>query len=109
MKTYYHVTKMAYLDSILRHGLIPFIGPLSKSCGEDVSRIYLFPDLQSMETALSAWLGDALNEEYGETTKFCSLKITLPDDFPIQTGCVPYESYSYDVIPPNFITYLKEE
>ncbi len=109
MKTYYHVTKTDHLNSILRYGLIPFTGPLSRSCNETESRVYLFPDLQTMETALSSWLGKELNDTYGPDTNFCSLKITLPDNFPITSGEVPYEAYSYNVIPPDYIMYLKEE
>lgn len=109
MKTYYHVTLTQNLQSIFTHGLKPSIGELSQSCNETVPKIYLFPSLSDMETALSSWLGETINEQYGETIECCSLEISVPDNFPIQEGDVEYEVYSYSTIPPQYIRYLKEE
>ena len=93
----------------MQHGLIPHIGTLSKECNETKSRIYLFPDIQTMETALSSWLGEMINATYGEDVHLCSLKIVLPDKFPIEQGEVEYEVYANEVIPPRYISYLKDE
>ena len=60
-----------------------------------------------METALGNWLGIELNDLYGESTECCSLKITLPDDFPIAEGETEYECYSYTPIDKKYIKYLK--
>ena len=47
---------------------------------------------------------------YGEEVELCSLKITLPANFPISyNDAVPYECYSYDVIESKYIEFLKEE
>lgn len=109
MKTYYHVTLKKNLESILNNGLLPKIGELSRLCDEKEKRIYLFPSLNDMETALGNWLGIELNDLYGESTECCSLKITLPNDFPIAEGETEYECYSYVPIDKKYIKYLKDE
>lgn len=109
MKQYYHVTLTKNLKSILENGLIPTLGELAQLCDETETKIYLFPSLTDMETALSSWLGEAINNQYGEDIKCCSLEITLPDEFPITNGDVEYEAYSYLTIPPQYIRYLKDE
>lgn len=109
MKTYYHVTRTKNLESIMQSGLLPKIGRLSKILGEKEVRIYLFPSTDDMNTALSSWLGENLEEEFGEDEEFCSLKISLPDNFPIKEGEVEYECYSYKTINPEYIEYLKKE
>ena len=93
----------------MEHGLIPHIGTLSKLYGETSARIYLFPTQEAMETALSSWLGENIDAEFGDNISCCSLKIQLPDNFPIIPGEVEYECYCEDVIPPKYITYFKEE
>lgn len=57
MTVFYHVTKKKCLKRILRQGLVPQIGELAKGAGETVPRVYLFPDMQSMDAALGSWLG----------------------------------------------------
>lgn len=61
----YHVTPSRNLDSILRDGLRPQIGPRSALLGEKVARVYFFQTLDSVEVALCNWLGDALDDEPG--------------------------------------------
>ena len=109
MKTYYHVTRKKNLTSILNNGLYPKIGDLSKLCDETENKIYLFPSIDDMENALMNWLGENLIELYGEDEPCCSLKITVPDNFPIVEGDVDYEVYSYHHIDKKYITYLKDE
>ena len=109
MATFYHVTKKKYLRKILQQGLIPQIGELARYSGETEPRIYLFPDIQSMDTALGSWLGLYYEDKYPEGIELCSLKIILPNKFPIQNGSAPYEDYSYDPIPAKYISYLKDE
>lgn len=58
----YHVTPVENLDAILQTGLQPRIGERSVELGESVPRIYLFPDLESCDTALSSWLGDCFED-----------------------------------------------
>lgn len=93
----------------MRHGLVPQIGERSESFGETMERIYLFPDIQAMETALSSWLGIEFENEYGENVELCSLEITLPDTFPTYSPEVEWEICCYQTIPPEYIQYFKEE
>lgn len=58
----YHVTPSDNLDSILAKGLIPSIGPRSAELGELEPRIYLFRNLDDVETALTNWMADAFDE-----------------------------------------------
>lgn len=109
MKKYYHVTLKDNLESIMNYGLVPMLGKLSQMCDEHLHRIYLFNNMNDMEIALQSWLGEAINEEFGENVMCCSLEIVLPDDFPISEGDVEYESYSYITIPSQYIRYLKKE
>lgn len=58
MTVFYRVTKKKCLKRILRQGLVPQIGELAKGAGGGtVPRVYLFPDMQSMDAALGSWLG----------------------------------------------------
>jgi hypothetical protein len=71
----YHVRETRLLDSILRDGLKPMIGPRSRSAGEDTPVIYVFPDSVSLIDGLTNWLGDELDMP-------CSiLELTVPDDW----------------------------
>lgn len=106
---FYHVTLKSNLDNILKNGLIPQIGTLSQAANETMNRIYLFPTIDDMDTALSSWLGEAIDNTFGETTGCCSLRIDLPDNFPVIQEDVPYEAYSYVPIPPEYISYVKDE
>lgn len=106
---FYHVTLKNNLDNILKNGLIPQIGTLSQAANETINRIYLFPTIDDMNTALSSWLGETIDNIFGETTECCSLQINLPDNFPVIQEDVPYEAYSYIPIPPEYISYFKDE
>lgn len=109
MQTYYHVTTNENWTFIQHTGLIPQIGYLSALFGEPIPRIYLFKTKNDMETALSSWLGEELNERYGEDYPCCSLKITLPDEFPVEQDKCGYEIHVYQTIPPKYITYFHDE
>lgn len=109
MATFYHVTKKKHLRKILQQGLTPQIGELARYSGETESRIYLFPDIQSMNTALGSWLGLYYEDKYPEDMELYSLEIMLPEDFPITDGEAEYEKYSYTHIPAEYIRYLKDE
>lgn len=133
MKTFFHVTRLDYLDNIMEKGLVPCIGHLSQLIDETEKRIYLFPNQESMENALANWLGETyerlldmakenvendIDDLFGFTKEqidemeeipLCSLKITIPDDFPIFDGETEFECYSYQTISPKFISFFKEE
>ena len=110
MKTYYHVTKIDNLSSILEQGLILQIGERSKEIGETIKRIYLFHSFDDMENALMNWLGECFDEE----DELVILKICLPDTFPIHTdidvnGDLFYESYTQKQIPAQYIENIYDE
>lgn len=109
MKKLYHVTLMSNLEPILKEGLIPKIGERSIEVGEEEKAVYLFPTIEDMECALGQWLGDWYNDEYGEEIPLASLEISVPDCFPIEEGEVEYENICREVIPPEYIRFLKEE
>lgn len=85
------------------------IGPLSKLNNETEKRIYLFTDYSSMENAMMNWLGDNLNEIYGDDKVYSYLEIKLPNEFNLIESNADYEKYSYEVIPPIYIKHLKDE
>ncbi|GAB0154371.1 hypothetical protein [Marinobacterium sp. BA1] len=60
--TFYHVTPVENVPSILEHGLVPTIGPRSEELGEPHSTTFAFVDRQACETALGSWLGDEFED-----------------------------------------------
>lgn len=105
----YHVTHPDNLPSIMSDGLIPLIGERAASFGEDEPRVYLFPNIDSMNTALASWLGVAWEEQYGEEGECCSLIVDLPENFPIEYEGVGYEISTCETIPPEYISFFREE
>lgn len=103
MKAYYHCTELKQLESIMKNGLIPQVGERSAKLGESPG-VFLFPSYEDCETALYQWFGD----EFDENDKLITLKITLPDDFPLEDS-VEYEKISRQVIPAEFIELYKLE
>lgn len=85
MSTYYHVTDVKNLDSILKDGLIPRVGPLAEQygvTGEPVPAIYLFTSDTACIQAMYGWLGDAfdeLDEKNGEMSRHVVLRVELND------------------------------
>lgn len=77
----YHVTLIEHVESILAEGLIPQLGNMAKDCGETKKAIWLFPDRESVETALSSWLGEELEARYGEDCETAIIAIHLPESF----------------------------
>lgn len=103
-RIFYHVTPKENVKSIKEKGLIPQIGERAKSCGETEEKIYLFPTLQDMETALSSWLGIEF-----ENDDIVSLIIRIPKGFSVEEGEVEYEAYSKTPITKDNIMILREE
>lgn len=103
MATAYHVTPMENLESILEHGLVPMIGERSEKLGEVNPRVYLFPQADHVEDALSNWLGDEL-EDYDE---LAILEVDLIG-YPYQFS-VGYEISVSDTIKPNAIIKVFDE
>jgi len=102
MMILFHVTPMEKVDSILTNGLIPQIGERSKKISEEKG-IFLFPSEEDMEQAMLSWLAD----EFDEDEELASLKIMLPDDFPLESP-VEYERVSRVTIESKYIEFYKE-
>lgn len=99
----YHVTPSRNVEAILEQGLIPQIGERSGLI-EDRDGVYLFPTYEDCEYALMNWLGDEFEDEFELTT----LKVTLPQGFPLESE-VEWERVSRTRIPPEYITFYKNE
>ena len=111
IQTYYHVTEITNWKSIQKQGLIPMQGERAKELNEPPA-VFLFPSEHDMNTALSQWLGDWFNDKEAlidQPITLISLKITLPDTFPIAQQTVPFERLSYHPIPANYIHFYKTE
>lgn len=98
MRTCYHVTTKDALLSIMEQGLIPQCGERSSDIGEPVPRIYLFPTVNDMETALMSWFGELFDDD----TELVILEVTVPADLLVE-GEVEYECYCYQNIPAECI------
>lgn len=59
----YHVTPYDNLESILKNGLIPTIGPRSAKIGGVKPAVYLFQSLDEVEDALMNWMVDDFEAE----------------------------------------------
>lgn len=96
----WHVTKRSSVASIIRNGLIPRVGPRSRSAKEVASAIYVFPDSISLEDAMTNWLGD----EY-EDIPISLLELTVPADW-ITHHTVRWEATIDRRVPPDHIKVL---
>lgn len=109
MKTYYHVSLKKNINDILNKGLLPKIGERSKEIKENIKRVYLFTTKDDMENALMNWLGEWYTDRYGDEVKLISLKVEVPNNFPILESTVDYEKVCEVIIPPKYIKYLQDE
>lgn len=95
----------------MKDGLVPQVGARSKQLNESQG-VFLFQNIEDMNTALGQWLGDWFNDledEIGSLITLMSLQITLPNNFPIEDSIVEYEKICRVTIPPELIKYLKDE
>ena len=100
---YYHVTPTANVPRIMSEGLIPQRGPRSKRMADH--GIFLFEDMETMEDALSNWLGD----EFEEDEPLTLLGVELPPNADIAPETVGFEINVLSSIPPEFIEIISEE
>lgn len=108
--TFFHVTPVENLQSILGNGLQPQIGERSKQCGEETKAIYLFHSLEDVDNALSNWLGECFPEDID----LAILQIDVPDGFPVITekdsnGDDFFESICLEPIPVDYISAIYDE
>jgi hypothetical protein len=95
-KKYYHVTTKSNYNSIVKEGLLPKIGKRSSKI-ENEPKIFMFSNKDAMMDAVVNWLGD----EFEEDEELVVLKITLPEDFPVEHN--GFEVTTNKVIPPQYI------
>jgi hypothetical protein len=106
-RTFYHVTLSENLGSIMEKGLVPTVGDRSKKLNEQAC-VFLFPDRDSAEDALSGWLGDQFDED--EDITFALLEVTLPPEIEVQkTEGIDWEAYTTRVIPPECIRIVSRD
>lgn len=97
--TYYHVTLAENLHDIMENGLRPSIGDRSKQLGEK-SLIFLFPDEDSAEDAVSTWMGD----QFDDDVTLALLEIVLPPEIEVfKTEDIDWEYFTKTDIPPSCI------
>lgn len=108
--TLYHVTLKSRIPYILRQGLIPNIGDLSRRMGERRKAIWLFTEKAVMEDALTNWLGDTFDGMYGLKAQESILAVNLPKTYMGKleyNRAVGYEVVCYAQIPPRYLKVLR--
>lgn len=95
----YHVTPAHNLESILRDGLRPQIGPRSALLGEAKELVYFFGSRLALEEALSIWLGEALDDEPGAI----SVLSVDPSGLHLVSDA-SYELACHHLVPPEKIS-----
>ena len=99
----YHVTPKENAEKILKDGLSPSIGAYAKEIGETKEAVWLFTGLEEAKEMTPVWL------ETFYCTDLCMLKISLPDDFPVEYTGSDYEVYVTEKISPEHIEIYTEE
>lgn len=94
---YYHVTPVKNVASIMRTGLVPFIGECARACGETTPAVYLFGSREDVDTALMNWLGD----EFDDDVSLAVLQVKCDTVAP---GAVAYEYVCFETIVPECIS-----
>lgn len=97
-RTFWHVTPTKNLRSIKKIGLQPRIGNRSTQLDEPEA-VFLFNSLEDAKEAVMNWLGD----EFDEDEPLTMLRITIPANTNIQISYDGLSSYTYDIIPLQYI------
>ncbi len=100
--TVYHVTEKRNVKNILTKGLVPKIGPRSKSAKEKEPKIYAFPDMTSMEDGVTNWLGD----EFIHRTSL--LELSIPQEW-LTHHDIRWEVTINRIVPPQHIKVLIDD
>lgn len=104
MTEMFHCTPISNMESILKDGLIPQIGPRSKKLDEEAG-VFLFASYEACEDALMGWLGSEFEELYAEPIV---LKVVVPDNFSLEEP-VEWERVSRVKIEPQYIEFFQFE
>jgi len=99
---HYHITPSTNIETIFLQGLQPKVGDRSKKLNE-LPGVFMFATEKDMEDGIINWL----DNEFVEDEPLVSLKISLPDNFPLESP-VPYEVVSRCVIDAKYISIYKE-
>ena len=100
----YHVTPTRNLDSIIREGLRPMIGPRSVLIGEVTEKVYFFGTMHAVEGALSNWLGEELDKEPG------AISVLAVDHSGLHLSSgAGYELACLHLVPPEKISLAFED
>lgn len=105
---FYHVTLMKNIPSIIENGLVPQIGERSAEFGEIEPSIYLFSSQEDVDNALSNWLGDWYNDNYGEECSLAIVHISLPTDILAYQSEAEFEWFCKTIIPPEYLSFYDE-
>ena len=110
----WHVAAMENAKAIAREGLVPKIGDSSDTCGEKTPAVYLFNGFESLTTALSGWLGEELNERYGEDAEMVLIHLHMLPAQEFQPSLVFNPNLGYEVactkaIQPKYLRFYDEE
>lgn len=65
----------------MEKGLEPRVGKFSEIAEEGAPFIFLFNSIEEMDNALMNWLGEEIDEHYGEDEVLACLEITFPVGF----------------------------
>lgn len=99
----WHVTFASRLCAIMRHGLLPRIGPRSRKCREQKPAVYFFTSVEEVENGLSNWLGEQL-EDAG------SLVVVEADISGLRSECVcGWEISVFEAVEPSRIVAAYDE
>lgn len=94
----FHVTPSENLASILKHGLVPAIGPRSKELCEPTPMVYLFADMDSLDHAY--WLEDDFHDDELVVVEVDTTGLVMVPTF----GDQSWEHGYPDLIPADRIT-----
>lgn len=98
---YYHITPTKNVKSILKNGLEPRIGELSKDIGEEEPKIYLFKTKDAVEDGWANWMEPYFDEDEPITV----LKITIPhNQIEIKSEKNQFEVTTKEKILPEWIS-----
>lgn len=98
----WHLTDKQNVPSIMQNGLEPRIGTKSRSAKEKKNRIYVFPDLTSVEDALTNWWYD--NTEFRQAL----LQLRLPASW-VSQDKMRWEATIDKPVPPEFIKVMHDD
>lgn len=95
----YHSTPKENMESILKNGLIPQVGPRSELLDEEAV-IFFFRTIDDLDNGLLNWFGELFEDE-----DLVTFEVNL--DKPYFEDCAEYEVKSLTHIQPERIKFLR--